>query len=155
LPAKYDTALSELRLRLEAQPNNAYLLFIQSDIWRRKGNFKEAVDAWQRMLVAQGDAETARQVRQAYEKGGWRGFLRWQLRLREGQAKSRYVSPVELANYHAQLGEREKTLALLEEGYRQRATDMRWIQQDPAYDFLNADPHFRSILNRMGEPAGN
>jgi len=152
---QYDTALSELRLRLEAQPNNAYLLFIQSDIWRRKGNFKEAVDAWQRMLVAQGDAETARQVRQAYEKGGWRGFLRWQLRLREGQAKSRYVSPVELANYHAQLGEREKTLALLEEGYRQRATDMRWIQQDPAYDFLNADPHFRSILNRMGEPAGN
>lgn len=152
---QYDAALSDLRLRLEAQPNNAYLLFLQSDVWRRKGDYKEAVDAWQRMLVASGDPGTARQVRQAYENGGWRGFLRWQLHVREGQAKSSYVSPVELASYHAQLGEREQTLALLEEGYRQRATDMRWIHQDPAYDFLNSDPHYRSILNRMGEPAGS
>jgi tetratricopeptide (TPR) repeat protein len=155
LDRQYDAALSELRLRLEAQPNNVSLLFVQSDTWRRKGNYKEAMDAWQRMLVASGDAETARQARLAYEKGGWRGFIRWQLRLRERQAKSKYVSPVELANYHAQLGEREQTLALLEEGYRQRATDMRWIQQDPAYDFLNADPRFRAILKRIGQPAGD
>jgi len=32
---------------------------------------------------------------------------------------------------------------------------MRWIHQDPAYDFLNGDPHYRSILNRMGELAGS
>ena len=101
------------------------------------------------------DLGTARQVRKAYENGGWRGFLRWQLHVREEQAKSSYVSPVELAGYHAQLGEREQTLALLEEGYRQRATDMRWIHQDPAYDFLAGDPHYRSILNRMGELAGS
>ena len=155
LARQYDAALSELRLRLEAQPNNVSLLFVQSDTWRRKGNYKEAVDAWQRMLVASGDAKTARQVRLAYEKGGWQGFIRWQLRLREGQAKSTYVSPVELASYHAQLGEREQTLALLEEGYRQRATDMRWIHQDPAYDFLNADPRFRSILNSVGRPSAH
>ena len=154
LARQYDAALSELRLRLEAQPNNVSLLFVQSDTWRRKGNYKEAADAWQRMLVASGDARTARQVRLAYEKGGWQGFIRWQLRLREGQAKSTYVSPVELASYHAQLGEREQTLALLEEGYRQRATDMRWIHQDPAYDFLDADPRFRSILNSVGNSVG-
>ena len=44
------------------------------------------------------------------------------------------------------------TLTLLEEGYRQRATDMRWISEDPAYDFLNDDPQYRSILKRVGEP---
>ena len=152
LDRQYDAALSEIRLRLEAQPNNVSLLFVQSDTWRRKGHYQEAVDAWQRMLVANGDAETARQARLAYEKGGWHGFIRWQLHLREGQAKSQYVSPVELANYHAQLGERDQTLALLEEGYRQRATDMRWIHQDPAYDFLSTEPRFRSILNNVGRP---
>ena len=153
LDRQYDAALSEVRLRLEAQPNNVSLLFVQSDTWRRKGNYKEAMDAWQRMLVASGDAETARQARLAYEKGGWHGFIRWQIRLREGQAKGSYVSPVELANYQAQLGERDQTLALLEEGYRQRATDMRWIHQDPAYDFLSTEPRFRSILNNVGSPA--
>jgi TolB-like protein/DNA-binding winged helix-turn-helix (wHTH) protein len=153
LDRQYDAALSELRLRLDAQPNRVRLLFIQSETWRRKGNYKEAMDAWQRMLVASGDAEKARQARLAYEKGGWRGWTRWQLR--EGQAKNQYVSPVELANYHAQLGEREETLALLEEGYRQRATDMRWVHQDPAYDFLDADPLFRDIMKRIGHSASN
>ena len=155
LDRQYDAALSELRLRLEAQPKNADLLFTKLDALRKKGDYKEAADAWQQGLVASGDDKMARQVRQAYEKGGWRGLILWQLHLREGQAKSRYISPVELANYHAQLGEREQTLALLEEGYRQRATDMRWIQQDPAYDFLNADPRYRSILSQMGGPKSN
>jgi hypothetical protein len=32
---------------------------------------------------------------------------------------------------------------------------MRWIHQDPAYDFLNADPRYRAILKQMGKPIGN
>ena len=155
LARHYDAALTDLRLRLKAQPNNVGLLWFQSDILRRKGDYKEAANAWQRLLVASGQAEDAQVARKVYEKGGWSGFTRWQLHLLEGQAKSQYVSPVQLARFHAQLGEREPTLALLEEGYRQRATDMLWIHQDPAYDFLNAEPRFRSILKRIGEPTGN
>ena len=149
---QYDAALADLRLRREAIPNNDYLLFLQSDIWRRKGNYKEAVDAWAKAQIARGDAQSARRARLAYQQGGARGYVAWQLRQREMQAKSGYISPVELAGYHAQFGERNPTLALLEEGYRQRATDMRWIEKDPAFDFLNADPQYRSILNRIGTP---
>ena len=116
LDRQYDAALSEVHLRLEAQPNNVALLWILSDTSRRKGKYKEAFEAWERMLAATGDAKSARQRRLAYEEGGWLGFIRWQLRLSEGQAKSQYVSPVELALYHAQLGEGEQTLALLEFG---------------------------------------
>ncbi len=152
---QYDAALSEARLRLEAVPNNPDLLFNLADIWRRKGNYKQAVDAWERWFIAVGDPSSARHARQAYERGGTRGFVHWQLSQRETKAKTGYVSPVELSNYHAQLGEREPTLALLEEGYRQRATDMLWIQQDPAYDFLEENPQFRSILKRIGQPAPN
>ena len=149
---QFDAALADLRLRREAAPNDDYLLFLQADIWRRKGNYKEAVDAWARGTTASGDPQAAKQARQAYQQGGARGFIRWQLRRREVEAKSRYVSPVELACYHAQLGEKNPTLALLEEGYRQRATDMRWIQEDPAFDFLNADQRYQSILHRLGRP---
>jgi tetratricopeptide (TPR) repeat protein len=152
---QYDAAIAELRLRLEATPSSEALLYTLSDTWRRKGKDKEALDAWVRMLIASGNDQAVKPVRRAYAQGGWRGFLRWQLHLREQQAKTSYVSPVELANYHAQLGEREPTLTLLEEGYRQRATDMRWLQEDPAYDFLAADPQYRSILQRVGEPAPN
>ncbi len=50
----------------------------------------------------------------------------------------------------AQLGDKERTLALLEEGYQQHSTDTLWIQGDPAYDFLHSDRRFRSIVQRTG-----
>jgi len=152
---QFDAALAELNLRLEAFPNNGALLFSLSDVWRRKGNYKEAVDAWAKWRIASGDAQAAADARKAYKEGGARGFIRWQLRRREVAAKSYYVSPVELAGYHAQLGERNPTLALLEEGYRQHATNMLWVQDDPAYDFLNADPRFRAIITGVGRPTAH
>jgi len=152
LARQFDNAIAELRLRREAVPNNGYLLFLLADIWRRKGNYKEAVDAWARGSIARGNPQSAASARLAFRQGGAHGFIRWQLLQRETEAKKSYVSPVELAAYHAQLGEKTPTLALLEEGLRQRAADMRWIEDDPAYDFLKADPQFRSILSRIGRP---
>ena len=88
----------------------------------------------------------------AWQLGGWRGFLQWQIARRMQQAKTGYVSPVELASYHGQLGERETTLALLEEGYKQRSPDILYIQTEPAFDFLHSDPRYRALGQRIGLP---
>jgi TolB-like protein/DNA-binding winged helix-turn-helix (wHTH) protein len=147
---QYDATLAEIRLRLEVNPNNPDLLGLEMDTLRRMGNYKEAVDAWAKWHILMGDPQSAVDLRRAYERGGVRGFVRWQLDRRLIQAKNHYVSPVELASYYAQLGDEERTLTLLEEGYRQRATDTLWIQGDPAYDFVHADPRFRSIVEKTG-----
>jgi TolB-like protein/DNA-binding winged helix-turn-helix (wHTH) protein len=147
---QFDATLAEIRLRLEANPNNPDLIGLEMEIQRRMGNYKEAVDAWAKWHILMGDPQSAVDLRRAYERGGARGFVRWQLDRRLIQAKNHYVSPVELASYYAQLGDKERTLTLLEEGYRQRATDTLWIQGDPAYDFVHADPRFRSIVQKTG-----
>ena len=147
---QFDAALKEIRLRLEANPNNLDLLGLEMDTLRRMGNYKEAVDVWARWHILTGDPKSAVNLRRAWDRGGARGFVRWQLDRRLLQSKSRYVSPVELASYYAQLGEKERTLALLEEGYRQHSTDTLWIQEDPAYDFLHSDSRFRAIVQRTG-----
>jgi TolB-like protein/DNA-binding winged helix-turn-helix (wHTH) protein len=152
---QYDAALSDLQLRMEASPNNPDLLGVAMDIWRRKGNYKEAVDAWEKWHIATGDPQSAVNLRRAYDQGGARGFVRWQLGRRLTQSKSRYVSPVELACYYAQLGDKERTLALLEEGYLQHSTDVLWVQDDPAYDFLHDDPHYRALVQKIGRPPAN
>jgi TolB-like protein len=59
-------------------------------------------------------------------------------------------SPVDLALVHAQLGDREQTLSLLEEGVREHSPLLVWLQCDPAYDFLNNDERYRSIIQRVG-----
>jgi TolB-like protein/DNA-binding winged helix-turn-helix (wHTH) protein len=147
---QFDATLAEIRLRLEANPNNPDLIGLEMEIQRRMGNYKEAVDTWAKWHILMGDPQSAVDLRRAYNRGGARGFVRWQLDRRLLQAKSHYVSPVELASYYAQLSDKERTLGLLEEGYRQRATDTLWIQGDPAYDFLHADPRFRSIVQKTG-----
>jgi tetratricopeptide (TPR) repeat protein len=147
---QYDAALKEVQMRLEANPHNTDLIGVQADIWRRMGKYKEAVDGWAKWDILTGDPESAVNMRRAWDRGGIRGEVRWQLGRRLQQSKSSYISPVELASYYAQLGDKERTLALLEQGYQQRVTDTLWIQQDPAYDFLHSDPRFRSIVQRTG-----
>jgi TolB-like protein/DNA-binding winged helix-turn-helix (wHTH) protein len=149
---QYDAALADLQLRLEASPNNPDLLGMKMDIWRRKGNYKEAVDAAEKSYIAMGDPQSAVNLRRAYERGGAHGFVRWELDQRLIRTKSHYVSPVELAGYYAQLGDKERTLALLEEGYQQRSTDVLWIQDDPAFDFLHGEERYLSIIRRIGRP---
>ena len=152
---QFDAAIKEIRLRLEANPNNPDLVIVEADTWRRMGKYKEAVDAWARWHILTGDSQSAVNLRRAWDRGGARGFVRWQLGRRLLQSKSSYVSPVELASYYAQLGDKDRTLALLEEGYQQHATDTLWIQQDPAYDFLHSDSRFRSIVQRTGVAPAN
>ena len=149
-PRQFDAALAEIRLRLEANPNNSDLFGSEADIFRRMGKYKEAVDASARWHILIGDPQAAVELRRAFNRGGARGFVRWQLDQRLLQSKSHYVSPLELATYYAQLGDKERTLALIEEGYQERSTDTLWIEGDPAFDFLHSNDRFRSIVQKTG-----
>jgi hypothetical protein len=91
-------------------------------------------------------------VRRAFQKGGYKGMVAWQIEHLEKRSASQYVSPLDFAGWYAQLGQREKTLSLLEEGYRQRTPHLLYIQSDPAYDFLHSDPRYRSLIQRIGLP---
>ena len=149
---QYDAALAELKLRMEATPNNRYELWLEQDIWQRKRNYKEAVDASEKWHLVTGDPQSAKALRRAYNQGGARGFVRWQLSRRLEQAKTQYVSPIELASYYGQLGDKDQTLAHLEEGYRRHSTDARFLQEDPSYDFLHNDPRYRDLIHKIGQP---
>jgi hypothetical protein len=89
-------------------------------------------------------------LQRAYRLGGKKAALQWQLDQLESKARSTYVSPVDLDLIHAQLGDREQTLSLLERGVREHSPLLVWIHCDPAYDFLNSDERYRSIIRRVG-----
>jgi tetratricopeptide (TPR) repeat protein len=147
---QFDEALAEIRLRSAVNPNNPDLIGLEADIFRRMNKYKEAVDASARWHILMGDPQSAVELRRAWNRGGAHGFVWWQLDRRLLESKSHYVSPVELATYYAQLGDKERTLALLEEGFQQRATNILWIQGDPAFDFLRSNDRFRSIVQKTG-----
>jgi TolB-like protein/DNA-binding winged helix-turn-helix (wHTH) protein len=149
---QYDAALADVQLRMEASPNNPDLWAQVFDARRRKGDYKQAIEAWAKWHILTGDPQSAVNLRRAYEKGGARGFIQWQLDRRLLQSKTQYVSPGELADDYAQLGERDKTLVLLEDAYSRHFIDVIFIQGDPAFDFLHKDPRYRSLVQRMHLP---
>ena len=145
---QYDAAIEEARQRLQAEPDPG-IYFLMATAYRGKGMDKEWADAWEKYLRLSGDPASAAAFQRAYRLGGRKAALQWQLDQLHRKARAAYVSPVDLALIHAQLGDREQTLSLLEQGVREHSPLLLWIHFDPAYDFLNDDERYRSIIQRV------
>ena len=48
--------------------------------------------------------------------------------------------------------EAAEALALLEEAYRQHAPGLLWVQADPAFDFLHAEPRYLAVIAGLRLP---
>src|ERR1700739_643113 len=147
-----DEAIADVRQRLESYPEDPSLMWNLHDSYRRKGIDKEAAQALVKVFQLTHDTVSAEAVQHAFQEGGYKAVVRWQLSGLKKEAQTHYVCPIELARLYAQLGERELTLTQLEEGYRQHAPRILWIQSEPAFDFLHSDERYRSIIKRIGLP---
>src|SRR5206468_191933 len=120
--------------------------------YRMKGMDREAEEVSERLFRLVGDEGSAEISHRLFGKGGTRAVLRWKIRNLEKEAKKKYVPSVYFAELHAQLGDREKTLSNLEAGYQEHSPFLLYVQLDPAYDFLHADPRYRTLMQRIGLP---
>ncbi len=152
LSHQYDAGIVEARQRLESDPHNGITLGTLAGLYRSKEMYPEAVLAWQDALVAFGDTASAASVREAFQRGGYRAALLWNLADLKKKSQTQYVSPVDIALQYAQLGQLEETLGQLEEAYQQHSPELLWIQDDSAFDFLHSDERYRSLIKRVGMP---
>jgi hypothetical protein len=72
--------------------------------------------------------------------------------LRE-RSKQQYVMPYYVSRIHAALGQKDEALRWLETAYRERATNMIYLQTDSRLDGLRFDPRFQDLVRRMNFPA--
>lgn len=159
LARQYDAAITDIQQRLQTKPNDEGLLYTLYVAYRCKGMKKEAIEALEQYIAASGkDAPrldwkiSTEEVRRIWEHGGYNAVLRAQISDLERKSAKQYISPIELALLYAQLGQREKALALLAAGLRERNPSLLWIQCDPAYDFLHSDERYRNIIRKIGLP---
>ncbi|HEY0794223.1 MAG TPA: hypothetical protein VGD64_00435 [Acidisarcina sp.] len=144
---QFDAAIDDLRQWREGDTQGQMAQWVLCDIYRRKGALKD----WEKACLTSGD-KSAEGIRRAFQQGGYRAVLLWQMKGLKQSIGSRYVSPVDLALIYAQLGQREETLTLLEQGFREHSPLLLWIQNDPAYDFLHSDERYRAIIRGIGLP---
>jgi TolB-like protein/DNA-binding winged helix-turn-helix (wHTH) protein len=149
---QYDAALQDALPRLEATPDIDFLNYMVARIYYAKKMDKQAAHFYEKSLLLSNDSKSAASIKRAYQQGGYRALVSWQLNQLQIKSKSQFVSAFDQAILYAQLRDREKTVALLEQSFRKRSPDLVFLQCDPEFDFLHADPRFRSLAQRIGLP---
>jgi hypothetical protein len=150
---QFDAAISDGEMRLKDFPVAADILKQLADGYHWKGMDKEGVAMLARQISAEGDLPLSAAVRRAFETGGYAAVVRCQLAAVEKRAHTGRVSTFKLADLHGRLREHDATLALLEQGANERDPLLLLLaQSDPAFDFLHADPRYRSLIQKMGLP---
>ena len=149
---QFDAAISELRVREEAEPNDVTTHAILSEAYRFSGLEENAASELEQTYLLRGDKESGAAIRRAFEEGGYKSVAEWQLAHQKARARNRYFSPFWLALETGRAQHKEETLQLLEDAYREHSPRLVFLQNEPVFDFLHSDPRYRAIVKNMGLP---
>ncbi len=149
---QYDAAITELRLRAEAESGDPFVRSILSEVYWLKGMGKESEQELEKAYVAIGDAKMAEASHRAFERGGERAVQRLGLSTILERARKQYVSPYDIAEQYAYAEDKENTLKFLGAAYHERSPRLIFLQNQPIFDFLHSDGRYRAILKGMGLP---
>jgi len=150
---KFDAAITEVRLRNNAQSDSAQLHDMLKSAYMHKGMEKEAAEEWEAELRLYGDKQGALEVHQAFARGGLKSVHEWQLSRFINKGRTGYVAKLDLAAINAHLGRKEEALHYLELAYQEREPLLVTVQNMPSFDFLHSEPRYQAIVNKMGLPA--
>ena len=149
---RFDEAVSELRLRAEAQPQDQDIRFLLSDAYWFKGMWKESAQEEEKGFLIKGDKKSAAALKRAFESGGEKGMAEWLLRDALMRAHKEHLSPWALAGAYAQAGRKEETLRSLQDAYRVHSPRLVFLQNAPIFDFLHSDERYQALVEQIGLP---
>ena len=151
LGRQYDKALEQLRKTLELDPDFPAALQYLPLVYIQQGKLNEAVAS----VEAAGDSSamvTFGTLGYVLGAAGHNVKAQQMLAGLQQRRKQEYIPAVGIALIYAGLGEKEETLAWLEEGYKERAFQMQFLKVEPSWDLVRDDPRFKDLVRRIDSP---
>ncbi len=103
-------------------------------------------------LRIEGCVPCADRLARAYESKGYAGWLQERLNGLNEMSKDGNSRTFEHAELYAAMGNTDKAMHYLEEGYREHTVELVRLQVNPAYDDMRTDPRFRDLVHLIGLP---
>jgi len=148
----YDNAIVEYRLVLEMDPNFVGAHRGLTMAYEGKGMEKESISEWEQADMLAGESDLAEAMNLAYARGGYKGALKAQLKhIEHRRAAGEYIDYAKDARIQAQLGNKDLAVQALEKAFAEREP-MAWLNVDPEWDPIRADPRFQGLVRRVGLP---
>jgi TolB-like protein len=147
---QFDAAITELRLRADANPGDGSTHLILADVYWLKGMFKEAAQEMEQGFLVTGDRVSADAVTHAFQRGGIQAVAEWRWQnAKTAAARQGYASPWWMALDSARARHKEETLKLLEDAYREHSPRLIFLQNEPVFDFLHSDPRYQALVKKL------
>ena len=141
-----DRAVEEANKAIELDPNSAMGVESLALAYEQKGDYKNAIAQEVKFQELGGHHAYAEELRKAFEKSGYKGYLRKQAAHCETQGDYECA-----ATDYTMLGDKDAAFAALEKAFATRS-QMFSIKADPELDNLRSDPRYAELLRRMGLP---
>ena len=156
---KYDDAIRALQFALEIDPQYQMAHTRLAWNWQAKGEYEKAIDQFRLAYSpeprsSQGGEKNFHRLKAAYATRGVTGYWRESLAIAlEAHKPGTHYGTDEIAAIYARLGETDKALDWLEEGYAVHDPYVFfWIAVSPAYDSLRSQPRFQKLLRDLNLP---
>jgi len=122
--------------------------------WARH-DYAKAVDEFKlyaRFSMDPNEMEFANALDQGFRAGGWKTAIRKGLEVRLAQRERGYSSPFDIAEFYAELGEKDEAFAWLDIAYRERDEFVASLKTEFKFDPLRSDPRFDALVRKVGIP---
>ena len=143
---KFEESETQAKKNIELDANFWYARLQLFYCYRMKRDYAAAVEELAKVQDARGEPDAAKLIRESFTKSDWQGFLR---KITEEQNRLK-LYPYFVATFFAELGEKDKAFATLNEAIETKDQQTAWLKVDPYMDPLRNDPRFKEMLKRAG-----
>lgn len=145
---KYDESEVLSKKNIDLDPNYWYAHLQLFMVYRHKRDYPVAVEELAKVQESRGEPDAAKLIRESFVGGDWPGFLK---KITADRTRLK-LYPFFVATFFAELGEKDKGFAMLNEALETRDQHTAWMNVDPFMDPLRDDPRFREVLKKAGFP---
>lgn len=145
---KYDESETLSKKNIELDPNYWYAHLQLYFVYRMKRDYAAAVEELAKAQESRGEPDAAKFIRESFIGGDWQGFLK----KITGDRTRLKLYPFFVATFFAELGEKDKAFATLNEAIETKDQHTTQMKVDPFMDPLRDDPRFKEVLKKAGFP---
>jgi tetratricopeptide (TPR) repeat protein len=153
---RLDDAARYYRAILDVAASDPRPLFGLAEVLRRRGDLPGAIDALRTAFELTGEEAGSRALATARTEEDYAAAeaaaARARLQDLQALAAERYVSPLDVARLHAQVGEREQAFEALHRAMAERSAMLILLKVDHAWDRIRDDRRFAELVRRVGIP---
>lgn len=149
---QYEKAVEQLGKTIQMDPD-----FWLAHLWlgwayEQMGRRNEALEELNHAFRLHGSPYASAYLGYVQALAGKRAEAEMQVHVMEKQSEDKYVSPHHIAIVYVGLGDKDQAFKWLEKAYEHREEILVFLNVDPTWDSLRADPRLQDLVRRLGLP---